>query len=65
MSVGHLRRPRADVLLLKGVARTHFLASQMQCPSRIDRAITRLRFAKSFIANTAKNRRDSFGSVLP
>jgi hypothetical protein len=30
------------------------LALQMQCPSRIERAITRFRFARSFIRSTAK-----------
>src|SRR5664280_1771361 len=32
-----------------------FLALQMQCPSRMERAMTRLRFAKSFIASPARS----------
>ena len=49
VSVELLAGARADVVLLEDIAGQDFLALQMQCPNRIERCMTRLRFAKSFM----------------
>ena len=65
MAVQRLAGAGADVLFLKASQGHDFLALQMQCPSRIDRAMTRLRFAKSFIAFSTQSSSISVNDNTP